>query len=580
MARKGTKSEALDTSKDVQLPQTDPETEQNAAASSADDLSSQTETADTEFSPGDGVDSGHELQNDAAHQSDSEEADIPPGGEVPVIQDDASDQTGIDGSEDLPGAGAVPAKNEPVPQTDLEDEHIQEDQGPGASSFGDKMANVHTDTETSPDDPEGAADVHVPEGIPQTDSETDGIPESPAADLQVTPEETASGQTDPEVGAGDGEMHVPRSKKPASPKTRKKTSKSAVSAEEAPAGTQIRTKKNAFPSGSDEAAAESKQAQRAARQPSSGQSSLSLRSIRDSGPSIVSIDNERSVESDTDKKRNALLDLVESMKGRKILSGTIQGVERSEDDPDLSFAVVYHGDFKVIIPADEAVDRPADFRGREPGDVMHYLLTKRLGAEIDYIIKGTDPETGMAAASRREAMAQKRRDYYFGTDREGYNLMYEGVIAEARVISVIRAGIFVEVFGAECYIALRELSYQRWLDAAAHMQPGQRVLVKILGINREDRNNIRITASVKQAGEDPYEKALRRYSVGNRYVGSVSVVDTTGVFVSLDGGIDCLCSYPKRGRPPRGSRVTVRILGINNETNRIWGAITHMTTAR
>jgi len=52
--------------------------------------------------------------------------------------------------------------------------------------------------------------------------------------------------------------------------------------------------------------------------------------------------------------------------------------------------------------------------------------------------------------------------------------------------------------------------------------------------------------------------------VGNRYVGTVSMVDTTGVFVALDGGIDCLCSYPKRGRPPRGSRVTVRILGINN----------------
>ena len=53
-----------------------------------------------------------------------------------------------------------------------------------------------------------------------------------------------------------------------------------------------------------------------------------------------------------------------------------------------------------------------------------------------------------------------------------------------------------------------------------------------------------------------------------------------GVFVSLDGGIDCLCSYPKRGRPPRGSRVTVRILGINNESNRIWGAITHIATPR
>ena len=77
-----------------------------------------------------------------------------------------------------------------------------------------------------------------------------------------------------------------------------------------------------------------------------------------------------------------------------------------------------------------------------------------------------------------------------------------------------------------------------------------------------------------------YEKALRRYTVGNRYVGTVSMVDMNGVFVSLDGGIDCLCSYPKRGRPPRGSRVTVRILGINNESNRIWGAITHIATPR
>ena len=147
-------------------------------------------------------------------------------------------------------------------------------------------------------------------------------------------------------------------------------------------------------------------------------------------------------------------------------------------------------------------------------------------------------------------------------------------------MSVIRAGIFVDLFGLETYIPLRELSYQRMLDASAVYQPGQRILVKILRIDRSDREHIRVAASIKQAGENPYEKALRRYSVGNRYVGTVSMVDTTGVFVALDGGIDCLCSYPKRGRPPRGARVTIRILGINHETNRIWGAITHVATPR
>lgn len=295
---------------------------------------------------------------------------------------------------------------------------------------------------------------------------------------------------------------------------------------------------------------------------------------------VLSIDEHRTVETEADKARNDLLDLIESMKTQKILTGTIQGVEQPEDNPSRSLAVIYHGDFMVIIPAEEAVLPPEDNRGRSQEDVMHYTLTKRLGAEVDYIVKGIDPQSGVAVASRLEAMAAKRKEYYFGTDRDGNNILYEGVCAEARIVSVIRAGIFVDLFGLEIYIPLRELSYQRLLDASSQFQPGQRVLVKILSIDRSDRNHIKASASVKQAGENPYEKALRRFSVGNRYVGTVSMVDTTGVFVALDGGVDCLCSYPKRGRPPRGARVTVRILGLNMESNRIWGAITHIAAPR
>ena len=295
---------------------------------------------------------------------------------------------------------------------------------------------------------------------------------------------------------------------------------------------------------------------------------------------VVSIDAERTVQTDTDRRRSDLLDLVESLKSKKILTGTIQGVERLADNPEMSYAVIYHGDFKVIIPVLEAIEEPEDYRGQPRGDVLHYLLNKRLGAEVDYIVKGVDQENNVVAASRLEAMALKRREYYFRTDRDGNYQIYEGIRAEARVISVIRAGIFIDLFGAECYIPLRELSYQRWVDAAQHYQPGQRVLVKVLEVDRSDRSHPRVSASVKQAMENPYEKALKKYVVGNRYVGTVSMVDLNGVFVSLDGGVDCLCTYPKRGRPPRGARATVRILGINHENNRIWGVITHMSTTR
>lgn len=294
---------------------------------------------------------------------------------------------------------------------------------------------------------------------------------------------------------------------------------------------------------------------------------------------VVSIDNQRTVETDEDKAKNDLLDLVESLRTGRILTGTVQGVERTADDNE-PLAVIYHGVFKIIIPAMEAVEPPDDYREMSPKDVHHYLLTKRLGAEIDFVVKGIDPKTNIAVASRLEAMRMKRKQYYFGTDREGNNLLYAGICAEARVVSVIRAGIFVDLFGVEVYIPLRELSYQRMLDASGYFQPGQRILVKVLEIDKTDRNNLKVKASVKQAAENPYEKALRKYTVGNRYVGTVSMVDTNGVFVALDGGIDCLCSYPKRGRPPRGARVTVRILGINHETNRIWGAITHTASPR
>lgn len=315
-----------------------------------------------------------------------------------------------------------------------------------------------------------------------------------------------------------------------------------------------------------------------ARNPSqSGRSAPRRRRIARPSP-VLAIGDGLTVETDADKARSDLLDLVESQKTGRILTGTIQGVERPK--PETSLAVIYHGAYKVIIPAEQVVELPQDRRGRSESELYNYMLTKRLGAEVDYIVKGVESQNSLAAGSRLEAMAARRRDYYFGSGRTGSPPIHEGVCAEARIVSVIRAGIFVDLFGLETYIPLRELSYQRWMDAGLYFQAGQRVLVKVLAIDRSDREHIQVTASVKQAGANPYEKALWRYSVGSCYVGTVSMVDINGVFVALDEGVDCLCSYPKRGRPPRGARVTVRILGINRESNRIWGAITHIAAAR
>lgn len=416
------------------------------------------------------------------------------------------------------------------------------------------------------------------EGIGQATG-TEGDPGAPSAEL----EGGQMPQTDPESNAGlasQGEISQTDLESAGDEARHAEGSHTDLESTENPEGRLGSPQTDPEPASDEMLRAEGAAGIHDGSQTDSGQPKNRLRMPGRRGSRVVSIDTERTVETDADKLRNDLLDLVESLKGKKILTGTIQGVERLADNPEMSYAVTYHGDYKVIIPVLEAVEEPADYRDQPRGDVLHYLLNKRLGAEVDYIIKGIDQESGIVAASRLEAMAMKRREYYFRTDRDGNYQIYAGIRAEARVVSVIRAGIFVDLFGAECYIPLRELSYQRWVDATAHYQPGQRVLVKVLDVDRSDRNHLQVSASVKQAGENPYEKALKKYAVGSLYVGTVSMVDTTGVFVSLDGGIDCLCTYPKRGRPPRGCRVSVRILGINYESNRIWGVITHMSTVR
>lgn len=58
---------------------------------------------------------------------------------------------------------------------------------------------------------------------------------------------------------------------------------------------------------------------------------------------VVAIDERLSVETEADKAKNDLLDLLESQKTGRILTGTIQGVERPPDNPSRSLAVIRTG---------------------------------------------------------------------------------------------------------------------------------------------------------------------------------------------------------------------------------------------
>ena len=211
---------------------------------------------------------------------------------------------------------------------------------------------------------------------PQTEEDTtalpaEGVPDD-ACDTSLSQTETDSAEAEASsAGIPDGALNEPTESQTEVKKTRRRKK---TEPEPSQSDTEPENAPNAKEYGVD--AASKPKRKRAYTKPS---------------VSVLSIDDRPTVETEADKAKNDLLDLIESQRSGRILTGTIQGVEQSADNPRHAFAVLYHGEFKVIIPAAEAVEPPEDYRGRDPDEVLHYMLTKRLGAEVDYIVKGIDP---------------------------------------------------------------------------------------------------------------------------------------------------------------------------------------------
>lgn len=291
---------------------------------------------------------------------------------------------------------------------------------------------------------------------------------------------------------------------------------------------------------------------------------------------VISLDGEvKERTSKKDKKlKETVLTLTESIKGKKPITGIIEGIETFGDK---TAAIVWVDGFKVMILAEHCVE-DFDAGDREVDMYEKYLLGKRLGSEVDFIILGFDEDSQIAAASRLDAMEKKKKQFFLEKNHQGESIITEDAIVEARVVIANRAGIIVEICGVEAFVPCRELSYQRIQDAAAEFSVGEIVEVKILSITQDEEGAVSVEVSVKQAAENPCIAAIRRYNVEDKYVGKVTMVDESGVFVALPGDIDVLCKFPDRhSRPVRGTRVTVRITQKNEELCRLFGLITHVS---
>ena len=263
---------------------------------------------------------------------------------------------------------------------------------------------------------------------------------------------------------------------------------------------------------------------------------------------------------------------------RRMLTGTLGGLEQT--DSGKTIAVVEYKGFRVIIPLKEMV---MGYQNNLSGDEytamivrQHKLLSRMLGAEIDFIIKGIDSKTRSVVASRKEAMLKKRKIFYMDTDESGAYRIYDGRIIQARVIATAEKAIRIEAFGVECSVMARDLSWDWIGDARDRFAVGDQILVRILHVNREDIEHISIKADVRSVS-DVRQDNLRLCRVQSKYAGTITDVHKGVVYIRLTNGVNAIAhSCYDRRRPGKKDDVSFVVTGIDEERGVAMGIITRI----
>jgi small subunit ribosomal protein S1 len=113
----------------------------------------------------------------------------------------------------------------------------------------------------------------------------------------------------------------------------------------------------------------------------------------------------------------------------------------------------------------------------------------------------------------------------------------EGEIRPGTVSSVVAFGAFVDLGGMDGLVHVSELSWQHVNHPSEVVSVGDEVQVKVLEV---DRDRERISLSIRETLEDPWDVFSRSHEVGDIVEGTVTKTVPFGAFVSVTDGVEGL----------------------------------------
>ncbi len=156
-----------------------------------------------------------------------------------------------------------------------------------------------------------------------------------------------------------------------------------------------------------------------------------------------------------------------------------------------------------------------------------------VGETIEAKVIELDKNRNNVVLSRRayleEAQAEQRQAFLGD--------LQPGDVRDGVVSSVVNFGAFVDLGGMDGLVHVSELSWQHVSHPSEIVNVGDKVKIKVLEV---DRDRERISLSIRQTREDPWDKFAREVEVGIVVDGEVTKTVPFGAFVSVSDGVEGL----------------------------------------
>ncbi len=124
----------------------------------------------------------------------------------------------------------------------------------------------------------------------------------------------------------------------------------------------------------------------------------------------------------------------------------------------------------------------------------------------------------------------------------------EGQTVAGEITSIRDFGAFVDIGGVDGLVPISEIGWSRVENINDYYTVGQKISVLV---KKLDWDADRITLSIKETLEDPWEEAAAKLSSGTIITGTVVRLAPFGAFVNLEAGVDGLVHISKLGKGRR-----------------------------